>query len=74
MAGFSTGLYFVRGLMSSPVSDDKAYVRKAHITSAKSLVAGVQGPSAGPGRFRVLDALWCYLSPIFNKMTIMIDL
>ena len=37
-------------------------VRKAHITSAKSHAAGVQGTLKGPGSSGVLDALWCNLS------------
>ena len=41
-------------------------VRFAHITSAKSLAAGVQGPLKGPGSSGVLDALWCNLSIILG--------
>ena len=32
-------------------------VREAHITSVKSLAAGVQGPLKGPGSSGILDAL-----------------
>ena len=42
---------------------------KLRARSAKFLAAGVQGPRKGPGSFRVLDALWCYLSLIFEDMT-----
>ena len=43
------------------------FAREACITSAKRevLSAGVQGPLKGPGT-RVLGALWCNLSLIFE--------
>ena len=40
--------------------------RTSRARSAKSLAAGVQGPLKGPGSSRVIDALWCYLSLIFD--------
>ena len=44
------------------------FARAARITSAKreGLSAGVQGPLKGPGSTRVLGALWCNLSLIFE--------
>ena len=47
---------------------------EAHITSTKSLAAGVQGPLKGPGSSRVVEALWCYLSLIFYRMTTLNEL
>ena len=51
-----------------------SHVCEAHITSAKSLAAGVQGPLKGPGSSRVVEALWCYLSLIFYHMTTLNEL
>ena len=44
--------------------EHKQSVCKAHFTSAKFIAAGVQG-------WRDEDALWCYLSLIFEQMNVL---